>query len=77
MAQRTEYIKDVEIIVTLNLKVTLTKLSNYNTINIESCIEEFKEKIESHLTEKIVDDYGQETDVIFGADYVYYNVEKL
>jgi hypothetical protein len=79
MSQISETVNET-IEVTLKLKVTLTMLSNHNGFKegqLQSAIDEFKENIEEHLTEKIVNEYHQESDVIYGADFVYYNVEKI
>ena len=77
MSQRTQHVNE-EIIVELKLKVTINYFSNHNGFSekqIENAIEEFKEKIQKQIEDKINGKYYQE-DFLWIADFVNYEINS-
>mgnify|MGYP003625354177 CR=1 FL=1 len=75
MSQRTKNI-DEEVIINLQVNVTLKSFSNHNGFNdkqIEQAKEEFKDEIMKHLTNKLVDEYQME-EFLYSVDFVNYEV---
>lgn len=63
--------------VTLKVTVKIKSCSNYtklSTSEIHSNIEDFKDSIEKHLEEKLINDYTD--DVTYGVDYWSYEILK-
>lgn len=76
MSQRTEHLNE-EINITLDLKVTLTRLSNHNGFSdgqVAKATEEFKEVIKQDLLKQVCDEYSME-EILFSVDFVDYDVE--
>ena len=76
MSQRTEHLNE-EINITLDLKVTLKRLSNHNGFSdgqVAKATEEFKEVIKQDLLKQVCDEYSME-EILFSVDFVDYDVE--
>ena len=77
MSQRTENV-DEEILINLQVKVTLKSLSNHDGFfegQVEKAKEEFKEEIEKELINKLADDY-QMQEMLQSVDFVNYEVDS-
>ena len=77
MSQRKKEVHE-EMIISLNLKVTINSFSNHNGFKdgqIERAIEEFKEEIKKELEYKINGEYQQQ-EFLEGVDYVSYEVDS-
>ena len=77
MSQRIKNV-DEEILINLQVKVTLNSFSNHNGFNdkqIGQAKEEFKDKIMKHLTNKLVNEYQME-EFLYSVDFVNYEVDS-
>jgi hypothetical protein len=77
MSQRTKNV-DEEILINLQVNVTLKSFSNHNGFNdkqIDQAKEEFKDEIMKHLTNKLVDEYQME-EFLYSMDFVNYEVDS-
>jgi hypothetical protein len=76
MSQQTHVVND-ELIVNLQIKVSLKSFSNHDGFfdeQIETAITEFKEKIKLELESKLISEYQQQ-DFLNTVDFVNYEVE--
>lgn len=76
MSQRTHVVND-ELIINLQLKVSLKSFSNHDGFSneqIETAITEFKEQIKLELESKLISEYQQQ-DFLNTVDFVNYEVE--
>jgi len=76
MSQRSEYV-NLEIPVTLTLKVVLKLLSNHEGFKegqVDKAIEEFKESIQEELESKICTEYYSQ-EFLYASDFVTYEVK--
>lgn len=77
MSQRTKNV-DEEMIINLQVNVTLKSFSNHNGFNneqIEKAKEEFKDEIMRHLTNKLANEY-QMDEFLYSVDFVNYEVDS-
>lgn len=77
MSQRTKNV-DEEMLINLQVNVTLKSFSNHNGFNdkqIEQAKEEFKDEIMKHLTNKLSDEYQME-EFLYSVDFVNYEVDS-
>lgn len=78
MSQRTATIEDQEIVVMLELKVTLKSFSNhdgYTENQVDEAIDEFRTSVRKELEKKVVNEYQME-EFLYGVDFVDYEVES-
>lgn len=79
MSQRYLSVNE-EVEVTLNLKVTLTQLSNhdgFDNVSLYYVFEEFRTEIKEHLKNKIVGEFYSVTDLSNIVDSVEFEVEEI
>ena len=77
MSQRIKNV-DEEMIINLQLNVSLKSFSNHNGFKegqIEQAKEEFKDEIMKHLTNKLSDKYQME-EFLYSVDFVNYEVDS-
>ena len=76
MSQRTKNV-DEEMLVNLQVKVTLKSFSNHNGFNdeqVEQAKEEFKYEIKNHLADKLGGEYEME-EFLCSVDFVNYEID--